>query len=233
MSRADDLKKRRARVAALKGKGSTYKEIAKELGITVGIVASDLRAVKREGAGADEKSTGASKSHARAKTGGTATGAAKAKTAHEGESAKPEAKSTEAADLLKHADKTIRSLAPAEGDADWGTDWGDGKHVVNPSLAKLAAPVNEPPAPPTDGNERAARRRRRDYDQIASAANGNERAARRVSSADDPRFRERQYFESLNDNEKYDYLVNRRNEDRFLLVSVVIIAAAALILICL
>lgn len=214
MSRADDLKKRRARVAALKGKGSTYKEIAKELGITVGIVASDLRAVKREGAGADEKSTGASKSHARAKTGGTATGAAKDKdkTAHEGESAKPEAKSTEAADLLKHVDKTIRSLAPAKGNADWGADWGDGKHVVNPSLAKLVAPADEPPAPPT---------------------NGNERAARVVSSADDPRFRERQYFESLNDNEKYDYLVNRRNEDRFLLVSVVIVAIAALILICL
>lgn len=210
MSRADDLKKRRARVAALKGKGSTYKEIAKELGITVGIVASDLRAVKREGAGADEKSTGASKSHARAKTGGTATGAVKdkGKTAHEGESAKPEAKSTEAADLLKHVDKTIRSLAPAKGNADWG----EGKPVVNPSLAKLAASANEPPAPP---------------------ANGNERAARRVSSADDPRFRERQYFESLNDNEKYDYLVNRRNEDRFLLVSVVIVAIAALILICL
>lgn len=208
MSRADDLKKRRTRVAALKDKGSTYKEIAKELGITVGVVASDLRAVKREGTGV--KSTGVSKSHARAKTGGTATGAAKDKnkTAHEGESAKPEAKSTEAADLLKHVDKTIRSLAPAKGDADWG----DGKHVVNPSLAKLAAPANEPPAPPT---------------------NGNERVARRVSSADEPRFRERQYFESLNDNEKYDYLVNRRNEDRFLLVSVVIVAVAALILICL
>lgn len=213
MSKTDDLKKRRARVAALKDKGSTYKEIAKELGITVGIVASDLRAVKREGAGADEKSTGASKTHARAKTAGTAAGSAKAKAVHESKStktkaAKSEVKSTETADLLKHVDKTIRSLAPADGDADWG----EGKPVVNPSLAKLAAPANEPPAPPT---------------------NGNERAARRVSSADDPRFRERQYFESLNDNEKYDYLVNRRNEDRFLLVSVVIVAAAALILICL
>jgi transposase-like protein len=211
MSRADDLKERRARVAALKDKGSTYKEIAKELGITVGIVASDLRAVKRDGAGA--KSAGASKTHARAKTAGTAAGPAEAKAAHESKStrtnaAKTEVKSTEAADLLKHVDKTIRSLAPAAGDADRG----EGKPIVNPSLAKLAAPANETPAPP---------------------ANGNKRAARVVSSADDPRFRERQYFESLNDNEKYDYLVNRRNEDRFLLVSVVIVAVAALILICL
>ena len=202
MSRADDLKKRRARVAALKDKGSTYKEIAKELGITVSVVASDLRAVKREGTGAN--------SHARAKTGGTATGPAKGKdkTAHEGESAKPEAKSTEDADLLKHVDKAIRPLALADGDVDWG----EGKHVVNPSLAKLAAPANEQPAPP---------------------ANGNKRAARVVSSADDPRFRERRYFESLSDEAKYDYLVNRRNEDRFLLASVVIVAVVALILLCL
>lgn len=212
MSKTDEIKKRRARVAALKDKGSTYKEIAEELGITVGIVASDLRAVKR-GAGANEKSTGASKTHARAKTAGKAAGPAKAKAAHESKStktkaAKSEVKSTETADLLKHVDKTIRSLAPADGDANWG----EGKPIVNPSLAKLAAPANEPPAPP---------------------ANGNKRAARVVSSADDPRFRERQYFESLNDNEKYDYLVNRRNEDRFLLVSVVIVAVAALILICL
>lgn len=211
MSKTDEIKKRRARVAALKDKGSTYKEIAKELGITVGIVASDLRAVKREGAGA--KSAGASKTHARAKTAGTEAGPAEAKAAHESKStrtnaAKSEVKSTEAADLLKHVDKTIRSLAPAAGDADRG----EGKPIVNPSLAKLAAPANETPAPP---------------------ANGNKRAARVVSSADDPRFRERQYFESLNDNEKYDYLVNRRNEDRFLLVSVVIVAVAALILICL
>jgi transposase-like protein len=200
MSKTDEIKKRRARVAALKDKGSTYKEIAKELGITVGIVASDLRAVKREGAGA--KSAGASKTHARAETAGTAAGPAEAK------AAKSEVKSTETADLPKHVDKTIRSLAPADGDADRG----EGKPIVNPSLAKLAAPANETPAPP---------------------ANGNKRAARVVSSADDPRFRERQYFESLNDNEKYDYLVNRRNEDRFLLVSVVIVAVAALILICL
>lgn len=231
MSRADDLKKRRTRVAALKDKGSTYKEIAKKLGITVSVVASDLRAVKREGAVADGKSSGAPKTHARAETAGTATGAAKGKdkTAHEGESAKPEAKSTEPANLREHVDKTIRSLAPDDGDADWG----NGKPVMNPSLAKLAAPAATPPAQPTNGNKRAALVGMVNDRHAAVISNGDKRAARRVSSADDPRFRERRYFESLSDEAKYDYLVNRRNEDRFLLASVVIVAVVALILICL